>query len=147
MCTSPNPAKGFLSLIPLPTEIVAHLDRSIVGQTAAKRTLPVVLSNHLVRLLDTMGRNSADPIVTDASLRHITIEKSNVLLINLSGSGKTHLLGQRGNTAGRVGFLRPPGPITPLTANDTTGGMVIRPSWAARIMRPRGQRRGDEPAE
>jgi ATP-dependent Clp protease ATP-binding subunit ClpX len=38
-----------------------------------------------------MGRASTDPIVTEASLRHVTIEKSNVLLFGPSGSGKTHL--------------------------------------------------------
>jgi len=77
--------------IPPPREIVAHLDRSVVGQDRAKRTLAVAVSNHLVRLLDAVDRASPAPIVAEAGLRHITIEKSNVLLIGPSGSGKTHL--------------------------------------------------------
>jgi len=76
---------------PTPKEIVARLDRSVVGQDRAKRTLAVAVSNHFVRLMDAADRNSADPIVVDAALRHVTIEKSNVLLIGPSGSGKTHL--------------------------------------------------------
>ncbi len=51
----------------------------------------MALSNHFVRLLDTIDRKSSDPMVTDVSLRQVTIEKSNILLIGPSGSGKTHL--------------------------------------------------------
>jgi ATP-dependent Clp protease ATP-binding subunit ClpX len=87
----PIPAEGRLSPIPTPREIVAELDRSVVGQERAKRTLAIAVSNHFARHLDAVDRASADPIVTDASLRHVTIEKSNVLLIGPSGSGKTHL--------------------------------------------------------
>src|SRR5262249_46071044 len=80
-----------LATIPSPKEIVAHLDRSVIGQDRAKRTLALAVSNHYIRLLDAMDRDSADPIVVDASLRQVAIEKSNVLLIGPSGSGKTLL--------------------------------------------------------
>jgi ATP-dependent Clp protease ATP-binding subunit ClpX len=86
-----NPAEGRLASIPSPKHIVAHLDRSVVGQGRAKRTLAIAVSNHYVRLLDALDRVSDAPIVADPSLRQVTIEKSNVLLIGLSGSGKTHL--------------------------------------------------------
>lgn len=79
------------SPFPTPKEIVARLDRSVIGQDRAKRTLAVAVSNHFVRLIDASDRDSTDPIVTDAALRHVSIEKSNVLLIGPSGSGKTHL--------------------------------------------------------
>jgi ATP-dependent Clp protease ATP-binding subunit ClpX len=79
------------SPFPTPKEIVARLDRSVVGQDRAKRTLTVAVSNHFLRLLDAADRASADPIVTDAALRHVAVEKSNVLLIGPSGSGKTLL--------------------------------------------------------
>jgi len=79
------------SPFPTPREIVARLDRSVVGQERAKRTLAIAVSNHFVRLIDASDRDSTDPIVVDAALRHVTIEKSNVLLIGPSGSGKTHL--------------------------------------------------------
>jgi len=91
MSAIPNPAEIQQSPFPTPREIVAELDRSVVGQERAKRTLAVAVSNHFVRLIDAADRASVDPIVTDASLRHVTIEKSNVLLIGPSGSGKTHL--------------------------------------------------------
>jgi ATP-dependent Clp protease ATP-binding subunit ClpX len=79
------------SPFPTPKEIVARLDRSVVGQNRAKRTLAVAVSNHFVRLIDAADRDSVDPIVTDVALRYVNIEKSNVLLIGPSGSGKTHL--------------------------------------------------------
>ncbi len=91
MSASPHPAENRPIAIPSPREIVAHLDRSVVGQDRAKRTLAVAVSNHFVRLLDAAERGSPAPIVADASLRHVAIEKSNVLLIGPSGSGKTHL--------------------------------------------------------
>ncbi len=91
MQTVPNPAEGQQSFLPTPRQIIEHLDRTVVGQDRAKRTLAVAISNHYVRLLDAMERNSEAPIITDASLRHINIEKSNILLIGPSGSGKTLL--------------------------------------------------------
>src|SRR4051794_35193070 len=80
-----------LATIPSPREIVAHLDRSVVGQGRAKRTLAIAVSNHFKRLLDHADRGAADPVVSDPGLREVQIEKSNVLLIGPSGSGKTHL--------------------------------------------------------
>jgi ATP-dependent Clp protease ATP-binding subunit ClpX len=77
--------------LPTPRMIVEHLDRSVVGQERAKRTLAVAVANHYVRLFDVLNRESAAPTVTDVSLRQVVIEKSNVLLIGPSGSGKTHL--------------------------------------------------------
>ncbi|QDV36877.1 ATP-dependent Clp protease ATP-binding subunit ClpX [Tautonia plasticadhaerens] len=91
MSISPNPAPLGPCPIPSPRQIVEHLDRSVIGQDRAKRTLAIAVSNHYARLLDAVDRNSPTPILGDASLRHVTIEKSNVLLIGPSGSGKTHL--------------------------------------------------------
>ena len=70
---------------------MAHLDRSVIGQGRAKRTLAIAVSNHFKRLLDPRDRGAADPVVADPGLREVQIEKSNVLLIGPSGSGKTHL--------------------------------------------------------
>ncbi len=77
--------------LPTPRMVVEHLDRSVIGQDRAKRTLAVAVANHYLRLFDALDRESATPTVTDASLQQVVIEKSNVLLIGPSGSGKTHL--------------------------------------------------------
>ncbi|OJW07455.1 MAG: ATP-dependent protease ATP-binding subunit ClpX [Planctomycetales bacterium 71-10] len=79
------------AVLPTPRMIVEHLNRSIVGQDRAKRTLAVAVANHYVRLFDVLDRESATPVVVDTGLRNVSIEKSNVLLIGPSGSGKTHL--------------------------------------------------------
>ncbi|OJW22846.1 MAG: ATP-dependent protease ATP-binding subunit ClpX [Planctomycetales bacterium 71-10] len=82
---------GITAGLPTPRMIVEHLDRSVVGQDRAKRTLAVAVANHYVRLFDVLDRESVTPVVVDPGLRTVTIGKSNVLLIGPSGSGKTHL--------------------------------------------------------
>lgn len=72
--------------IPTPKEIVAHLDKFIIGQDRAKRSLAVTVSNHYKRLKDqTDKKKKSDP------LAETVIEKSNILLIGPTGSGKTLL--------------------------------------------------------
>ena len=62
-----------------PREIMAHLDEYVVGQAYAKRTLSVAVYNHYKRV-------QADYIGTDVEL-----QKSNILIIGPTGSGKTLL--------------------------------------------------------
>jgi ATP-dependent Clp protease ATP-binding subunit ClpX len=81
-----------LASIPTPKSIVAHLDQFVIGQDVAKRRLALAVSNHFKRLVDTWDRNDPDPIIADADLRNVIVEKSNILLIGPSGSGKTHLV-------------------------------------------------------
>ncbi len=50
------------------------------------------VSNHFKRLVDNWDRDDPDPIIADADLHNVRIEKSNILLIGPSGSGKTHLV-------------------------------------------------------
>jgi ATP-dependent Clp protease ATP-binding subunit ClpX len=61
-----------------PTEIRAFLDEHVIGQEAAKKVLAVAVYNHYKRLYQT---------VTD----DIEIEKSNILLVGPTGTGKTLL--------------------------------------------------------
>lgn len=68
--------------IPKPAEIKAHLDQHIVGQDDAKKVLSVAVYNHYKRL----KHNKADDKKTD-----IEIQKSNILLVGPTGSGKTLL--------------------------------------------------------
>lgn len=74
--------------VPTPREIVEHLDKYVVGQGRAKRALAVAVSSHYKRLRDV----STEVIPTDADeLSETVIEKSNILLIGPTGSGKTLL--------------------------------------------------------
>ncbi len=67
--------------IPKPHEIKEYLDKYIVGQDAAKKVLSVAVYNHYKRLKHNKN-NDADSV---------EIQKSNILLVGPTGSGKTLL--------------------------------------------------------
>ncbi|MCQ2790133.1 MAG: ATP-dependent protease ATP-binding subunit ClpX [bacterium] len=67
--------------IPKPAEIKAHLDEHIVGQEDAKKVLSVAVYNHYKRLKHNKDNKTSD----------IEIQKSNILLVGPTGSGKTLL--------------------------------------------------------
>ncbi|MBQ0017139.1 MAG: ATP-dependent Clp protease ATP-binding subunit ClpX [Clostridiales bacterium] len=71
----------FLTLIK-PQEIKRHLDKYIIGQDEAKKVLSVAVYNHYKRI--NYNENSA---IKDK----VELDKSNVLLIGPTGSGKTLL--------------------------------------------------------
>ncbi|MBW3082266.1 ATP-dependent Clp protease ATP-binding subunit ClpX [Bifidobacterium phasiani] len=88
--------------LPKPAEICAYLDRYVVGQDAAKRTLSVAVYNHYKRVnmelreaateLGASGqgrpiraRRRNDP------LADVQVAKSNILLLGPTGVGKTYL--------------------------------------------------------
>jgi len=75
-------ASGSISLkdMPRPREIKEYLDQYVIGQEHAKRYLSVAVHNHYKRLLH-----------SDSNDSDIEIDKSNVLLIGPTGSGKTLL--------------------------------------------------------
>ncbi|MCA8994547.1 MAG: ATP-dependent Clp protease ATP-binding subunit ClpX [Planctomycetaceae bacterium] len=73
-------SKKLFNKIPTPREIVAHLDQFVIGQTHAKKTMAVAVHNHYKRL------TLAEEMDND-----VDIEKSNILFIGPTGSGKTLL--------------------------------------------------------
>ena len=70
-----------LSDVPSPREIAEFLNEYVIGQDAAKRTLSVAVYTHYKRLLHAES-DEAD---------NIELDKSNILLVGPTGSGKTLL--------------------------------------------------------
>ena len=68
--------------IPKPHEIKAYLDEYIIGQDDAKKVLSVAVYNHYKRL-----KNNAESDLKN----DVEIQKSNILLVGPTGSGKTLL--------------------------------------------------------
>ena len=66
--------------MPRPREIKEYLDQYVIGQDRAKKYLSVAVHNHCKRLLH-----------ADSAGSDVEIDKSNVLLIGPTGSGKTLL--------------------------------------------------------
>ncbi len=67
--------------VPKPSEIKNILDKYIVGQDRAKRQLSVGVYNHYKRIVSKSSKSGDD----------VELEKSNILLIGPTGSGKTLL--------------------------------------------------------
>ncbi len=72
-----------------PSEIKSGLDEFIVGQEQAKRVLAVAVYNHYKRLMAQVGEQRSR--LEGRSFDDVDIEKSNILLIGPTGSGKTLL--------------------------------------------------------
>jgi ATP-dependent Clp protease ATP-binding subunit ClpX len=69
--------------VPTPAELLQHLNDFVIGQEEAKKVLSVAVYNHYQRLRQ---HENADEKYAD-----VEIEKSNVLLLGPTGSGKTLL--------------------------------------------------------
>ena len=68
-----------LKKVPKPKEIKAYLDDYVIGQDEAKRYLAVSVYNHYKRL--------QQPVSDDG----VEIEKSNIIMVGSTGTGKTLL--------------------------------------------------------
>jgi ATP-dependent Clp protease ATP-binding subunit ClpX len=76
--TAANASTPGLNLLK-PQEIKAHLDQYVIGQQDAKKVLSVAVYNHFKRLKQKTTENEVE------------IEKSNVILVGRTGTGKTLL--------------------------------------------------------
>lgn len=75
-------------VLPKPQKIKEELDKYIIGQDKAKEVLAVSVYNHYKRinyLIDQKATNGRGRIVND----DVELEKSNVLMLGPTGSGKT----------------------------------------------------------
>lgn len=70
-----------LAEVPKPKELLATLNEYVVGQDRAKRALAVAVYNHYKRVSFAESRNEED----------VDLQKSNILMIGPTGSGKTFL--------------------------------------------------------
>ena len=70
-----------LSEVPKPKELLAILDSYVIGQDRAKRALAVAVYNHYKRISFTESQDDQD----------VDLQKSNILMIGPTGSGKTFL--------------------------------------------------------
>ncbi|MBE6325555.1 MAG: ATP-dependent Clp protease ATP-binding subunit ClpX [Bacteroidales bacterium] len=74
-----NGKNGFDEKLPTPKEIVEYMDQYVIGQDTAKKVLSVAVYNHYKRL--------KQDIVDDG----VEIEKSNIIMVGPTGTGKTLL--------------------------------------------------------
>ncbi len=84
--------------VPKPAEIKVQLDLACIGQEHAKKTLSVAVHNHYKRILQEPaapsetepGEEAGNPASADPH-GEVEIEKSNILMVGPTGSGKTLL--------------------------------------------------------
>ncbi len=76
-----NSISNTLGEVPSPRDITEHLDQYVIGQERAKRTLSVAVHMHYKRLLH----------LESAAADDIELDKSNILLVGPTGTGKTLL--------------------------------------------------------
>lgn len=78
-----NKAAFDMKDIPAPHKIKGQLDEYVIGQEQAKKVISVAVYNHYKRVFMGTSKQSED---------EVRIEKSNILMIGPTGSGKTYLV-------------------------------------------------------
>ena len=106
--------------VPPPHRIKARLDDFVIGQEQAKKVVSVAVYNHYKRILSDQGKDAdtaRDPDLTkpETGIRDVEIQKSNILMLGPTGSGKTYLV----QTLARI--LNVPLAITDATALTEAG--------------------------
>lgn len=73
--------------IPTPKEIMAYLDERVIGQQETKKRLAIAVHNHYKRVF-----SNVCGLGNDGEFKDIEIDKSNVIVLGPTGSGKTFLI-------------------------------------------------------
>lgn len=73
--------------IPSPKEIMAYLDERVIGQEDAKKRLSVAVYNHYKRVFSNICG-----LGNDSEFADVEIDKSNIITLGPTGSGKTFLI-------------------------------------------------------
>ncbi|MEY2878866.1 MAG: hypothetical protein RLZZ15_1246, partial [Verrucomicrobiota bacterium] len=74
-----------------PADLKRTLDDHVIGQDHAKKVLSVAVYNHFKRLMFDSGQSLRDPAALAPEFNDVEVEKSNILLVGPTGSGKTLL--------------------------------------------------------
>ncbi|MGH8015518.1 MAG: AAA family ATPase, partial [Candidatus Zixiibacteriota bacterium] len=73
--------------LPSPSDIKAFLDQYVIGQESAKKTVSVAVYNHYKRINHLLRQQLRGNVTEKAD--EIELEKSNILVIGQTGTGKT----------------------------------------------------------
>ena len=83
------------SEIPTPKEFHQYLDRFVIGQEPAKMELSTAVHYHYKRIqnnLEFKANQEEKKKVDESEIGAVFIDKSNILIMGPTGSGKTHLV-------------------------------------------------------
>lgn len=86
-----NKSKTKGMFIPSPKQLYQHLNDYVIGQDDAKKTLAVAIYNHFKRFMINVYGVTKN-VKSYEKYEDIFIEKSNVLMLGNSGTGKTYMV-------------------------------------------------------
>lgn len=77
--------------IPTPKQLYELLDKYVIGQSEAKKTISVAVYNHYKRFLINLYGASVNGNEPE-EFKNVTIDKSNLLMLGNTGTGKTYMV-------------------------------------------------------